>query len=138
MKKCFSDRLMELRKEDRKTQAEMAKIFNVKRSTYGAYEQGINVPAYDKIVLFAQYFNVTVDYLLGNTDNKKHEAEVQQPEVHDVNQALSNLLDELKDKSKPLKIDGYELDDQSRELLIASIENSFQMGKLISAQKKKG
>ncbi len=138
MKISFIDRLIELRKEDRKTQEEMANILNVKRSTYGAYERGTILPPYDKIESIAKYFNVSVDYLMGNTNNKNSSSTSNSQEVHDVNQALSDLLKELKNKEVPLKIDGFLLDDESRELLTASIENSLKMGQLISAQKKKG
>ncbi len=136
MKISFTERLIELRKEDRKTQEEMANILNVKRSTYGAYERGTILPPYDKIESIAKYFNVSVDYLMGNTNISSSTSNSQ--EVHDVNQALSDLLKELKNKEVPLKIDGFLLDDESRELLTASIENSLKMGQLISAQKKKG
>ena len=135
MKMSFTDRLIELRKEDRKTQEEMANIINVKRSTYSAYERGQILPPYDKIESIAKYFNVTIDYLMGNSNVS---AEAPSAAVHDINHALSNLIDELKDKSTPLNVDGYILDDESRELLLASIENSLKMGKIISAQKKKG
>ena len=135
MKMSFTDRLIELRKEDRKTQEEMANIINVKRSTYSAYERGQILPPYDKIESIAKYFNVTIDYLMGNSNVS---VEAPSAAVHDVNHALSNLINELKDKSTPLNVDGYVLDDESRELLLASIENSLKMGKIISAQKKKG
>ena len=135
MKMSFTDRLIELRKEDRKTQEEMANIINVKRSTYSAYERGQILPPYDKIESIAKYFNVTIDYLMGNSNVS---AEAPSAAVHDINHALSNLIDELKDKSTPLNVDGYILDDESRELFLASIENSLKMGKIISAQKKKG
>ena len=138
MKVSFIERLIELRKEDRKTQEEMANILNVKRSTYGAYERGTILPPYDKIESIAKYFNVSVDYLMGNTNNKNSSSTSSSNEVHDVNQALSDLINELKDKSTPLKIDGFPLDDESRELLLASIENSLKMGQFISSQKKKG
>ena len=138
MKISFTERLIELRKEDRKTQEEMANILNVKRSTYGAYERGTILPPYDKIESIAKYFNVSVDYLMGNTNNKNSSSTSISQEVHDVNQALNDLLTELKNKEVPLRIDGFLLDDESRELLTASIENSLKMGQLISAQKKKG
>ena len=138
MKESFTQRLLMLRKQSIKTQEEMASIINVKRTTYSGYERGIISPPYDKIESIAKYFNVSVDYLMGNTDNKNSSSTSDSQEVHDVNQALSDLLKELKNKEVPLKIDGFLLDDESRELLTASIENSLKMGQLISAQKKKG
>ena len=137
MKISFTDRLAELRKEDRKTQEEMANIINVKRSTYSAYERGMIVPPYDKIEAIANYFGVSIDYLMCNTTIKNNIVTTEAT-ISDVNQDLSCLIEKLKNKEKPLKVDGILLDDESRELLIASIENSLKMGKIISAQKKKG
>ena len=138
MKISFTQRLIELRKEDRKTQAEMAVILKVQRSTYGAYERGTILPPYDKIESIAKYFNVSIDYLMGNTDSKNRDTVSSSPVVHDINQSLSDLISKLKDKSKPINVDGIILDDESRELLLSSIENSLNMGRFISSQKKKG
>ena len=44
MKQNFTERLIQLRKEDKKTQAEIAELLNIKRSTYAAYEKGTIVP----------------------------------------------------------------------------------------------
>lgn len=137
MNESFTQRLIRLRKQNIKTQEEMANIINVKRTTYSGYERGIISPPYDKIESIANYFKVSVDYLMGNTNNVNYTDE-NSVEVDDVNQSLSDLIDKLKDKSKPLNVDGYILDDESRELLLASIENSLKMGKIISSQKKKG
>lgn len=137
MKENFTQRLIRLRKQSIKTQEEMASIINVKRTTYSGYERGIISPPYDKIESIANYFKVSVDYLMGNTNNENYSDE-KSVEVNDVNQSLSDLIDKLKDKSKPLNVDGYILDNESRELLLASIENSLKMGKIISSQKKKG
>ena len=138
MKNNFTQRLYELRKEYRKTQEEMSSILNLKRSTFGAYERGVVLPPYDKLEAIAKYFNVSVDYLMGNTDEKNANLSSSGKEVHDVNKVLTDLISELKNHAIPLEIDGVELDNESRELLLASLENSLKMGKLISSQKKKG
>lgn len=134
----FARRLTELRKKNKKTQAQMAEILNVQRTTICGYELGNIIPPYDKIQKIAQYFDVTIDYLMGNTNNPKRVESAATPAVNDVSVTLNSLLNDLKNKDVPLNIDGYQLDDESRELLIASIENSVKMGKFISAQKKKG
>ena len=138
MKTSFTQRLSELRKEDRKTQEEMSNIINVKRSTYGAYERGTVLPPYDKIETIAKYFNVSVDYLMGNTNYRNSNLSSGEKEVLDVSKVLTDLICELKNHAIPLEIDGVELDNASRELLLASLKNSLKMGKLISSQKKKG
>ena len=138
MTEMFLQRLLQLRKEAKKTQEEMARIFNVQRSTYGAYEQGRIIPPYEKIKMMAEYFNVTVDYLMGFSDSRTYDPPSKVQKTHDVGKILNLLLDEFKDKSIDLTIDGFDVDDESRELLIASVENSIRMARLISERNKKG
>ena len=70
MNSKFSERLKELRKDQRKTQDELSKVLNVRRSTYGEYERGKIRPPAEKIFKLAEYFNVSIDYLIGNTEQK--------------------------------------------------------------------
>lgn len=66
----FSERLKELRKDQQKTQDELSKVLNVRRSTYGEYERGKIRPPAEKIFKLAKYFNVSIDYLIGNTEHE--------------------------------------------------------------------
>lgn len=51
------------------TQAEIAEILNVKRNTYCQYEIGvINYPL-DIVVKLAEFYDVSMDYLVGLTDD---------------------------------------------------------------------
>jgi len=52
------------------SQRELAKIFNVSPSTIAMYETGQRAPDTDTIQIFADFFNVTTDYLLGRTDKE--------------------------------------------------------------------
>lgn len=61
----FAERLKELRKKSKMTQIEFAKKFNIANGTVGNWESGNRQPDYDTINKIADYFNVTVDYLLG-------------------------------------------------------------------------
>lgn len=138
MQNNFRDRLIQLRKQDRKTQEQIANIINVNRVTYGSYERGTILPPYDKIEKIAHYFGVSVDYLMGNTNIKSSNEHSNETGTKDVNERLGNLLHDLKDKSIPLTFENLLLDDASRDLLIASIENSLKMANIISGKKKKG
>ncbi len=64
----FSLRLKELRKENRITQAEMAKILNIKQQSYARYENNTSEPSYEMLVKISKIFSVSCDYLLGNED----------------------------------------------------------------------
>lgn len=67
----FPDRLTKLRIEHKKTHQEMADLLGITRPAYTAYENGKRRPDYDTLIKLANYFDETVDYLLGNTDNRK-------------------------------------------------------------------
>lgn len=77
-------RLKTLRKEAKLTQADVAKYLNISESAYGYYEQGRNEISISGIKQLAEKYNVSVDYLLGSTDDpaplsqqEKDEAEFQ-------------------------------------------------------------
>lgn len=66
----FAHRLKQLRKEFDLTQEELAKKVSKTRSTIAGYETERKEPDYETLVLFADFFNVPLDYLLGRTNNK--------------------------------------------------------------------
>lgn len=60
-----------LREDNDKTQTELADYLNVKQTTYSKYELGkINIPI-EVFIKLADYYDVSVDYLLGRTIKKK-------------------------------------------------------------------
>lgn len=62
----FNERLKELREEQGLLQADLAKILSVSKSTVSDWEIGRNQPSYDMLIDIARYFDVSIDYLLGN------------------------------------------------------------------------
>lgn len=70
--KVFSQRLIALRKERQLTQADVAKAIHKTRSTVSGYETEGKEPDYDMLCALAQFFSVSVDYLLGVEDCRQH------------------------------------------------------------------
>ena len=62
----LSDRLRMLRKKTGRSQEEVAKGLGLSRSRYSHYETGRNQPDNEMLAKIANYFDVTVDYLVGN------------------------------------------------------------------------
>lgn len=62
-------RLKELRKQKHISQIKLAMDLSVSQNTISRYEQGEREAGYDMLVRIADYFNVSVDYLLERTDN---------------------------------------------------------------------
>lgn len=68
------NRLKELRKEKGLTQIELAKLLNVSDRSVGFYETGERDPDTDTLKLLADFFNVSIDYLLCRTNNRYFES----------------------------------------------------------------
>ena len=64
-------RLVALRNERGLTQEQLAIVFKMSRSTYAQYEVDRRKPDYDTLKMFSDYFGVSVDYLLGRTDDPR-------------------------------------------------------------------
>ncbi len=65
----FAERLKELRKKANITQLEFAKKFNVSNGAIGNWESGKRQPDSETLSKLADFFNVSIDYLVGRTDN---------------------------------------------------------------------
>ena len=63
-------RIKELRKQRGISQDELGKVLGVSRSAICQYEQGGRIPNYKSVVAMADYFNVTVDFLLDRDINR--------------------------------------------------------------------
>ena len=60
----FKDRLIQLRKEFNLTQEAFAEKIGFSRTAISAWEIGRNEPSYTDVIKIADYFNVSIDYLL--------------------------------------------------------------------------
>lgn len=63
-------RLKQLRKERKISQLQLAFDLNMNQNTISRYENLERQADYDTLIRFADYFGVSVDYLLGRTDNR--------------------------------------------------------------------
>ena len=66
----FSARLKEIRANSPYKQREAAEYLGVKLRTYQGYEMGMTEPSIKKLIALADYFDVTLDYLMGRTDEQ--------------------------------------------------------------------
>ena len=62
------NRIAELRKEKHLHQVGLAVKINVSQYTISAYETGRQQPSADMLVTLADFFNVSIDYLLGRSN----------------------------------------------------------------------
>ncbi len=65
------ENIRNLREDNDKKQQELAEYLNIKQTTYSKYELGkINIPI-EVFIKLADYYDVTIDYLVGREAKKK-------------------------------------------------------------------
>lgn len=65
----FGERLKLLRLEKKATQKELANYLNIATNAYQNYEYDKREMNIKTLTALADYFNVSIDYLIGRTDN---------------------------------------------------------------------
>lgn len=136
----LGDKIKTLRKERRITQQELANAIDVVQSTIGMIESGKKTGSPQTLIKLADFFGVTVDYLLSENDDKKKEEDVTQIKLSkkaekDIEKALSQTLEDLSNTQDGLMFSGEPIDDETRELLKISLENSMRLAKQIAKKK---
>lgn len=65
----FAERIKDLRIKHGMTQTAMGEIIGTKQDSVFTYERGKNYPEVRNLMILADYFGVSIDYLVGRTDN---------------------------------------------------------------------
>ena len=65
------ERLREIRKDRDLQQKDIAKLLKISQVQYSRYERGTRIIPVDKLSVLAEYYNVSVDYLIGITNERK-------------------------------------------------------------------
>lgn len=77
----FGQNLAKLRKERKLSQYDLAEKMNFSRGKIANYEQGTRQPDFETLQMFADYFNVTTDYLLGRSDEPRPQTLIEKEEA---------------------------------------------------------
>ena len=77
----FSERLKNLRKQAHLTQVDVAEKLGISQPAYASWERGAKKPTQDNLVKIAQVLNVSIDYLVGNSDEYLKEDELDNVEL---------------------------------------------------------
>lgn len=94
----FPDRLKKLRKEKNLYQKELAEHLGVSRPTVTQYESGQRKPDNETLEKIADFFSVSIDYLLGRTNEKSSADKIKKaltddPELSDAWEKISQRED---------------------------------------------
>ena len=120
-------------KENDITQTEMCNTLGFKMSTVSDWMHARTYPRIDKIEMMANYFGIEKSDLVEQKSSKT--IELNKKDERDIAKRLEQTLDQLESDQDGLMFSGEPLDDQTRELLKASLQNSIKIAK-INAKKK--
>jgi len=67
----LNERLKELRKERKISQKALGELLGISDRNIRFYESGEHRPDFEGLLLLAEYFGVSIDYLVGRTDNRE-------------------------------------------------------------------
>ena len=111
----FNKRIKKLRGETGLTQEEFSNRLGIARTTYSGYERGTSEPDIATLLKFADYFDVTIDYLVGRTDDRKMWFKSEDEKtIYDI----MNLSDDKSLDAISMTYDGFELNlEEKREFL---------------------
>lgn len=118
-----------LRDERGLKDSDVAREASVSKSTFSDWKVGRSKPGIKKLQKIADFFGVTVDYLMtGKEEDKKENS------VIDIKDELERVRDLLKNRTRhPIYYDGEKLDDESLDAILAQ----YEMSLVFLAQKKK-
>lgn len=115
------------------TVAELERALNFGQGSISRWAK--SAPSADKIQKVADYFDVSTDYLLGRTDKRRY-YELTDKDEKDIAKELELMIEDLKNTGAlSFSKETAEIDQQTHELLIASLENSLRIAR-IEAKKR--
>ncbi|MVO74117.1 helix-turn-helix domain-containing protein [Paeniclostridium sordellii] len=134
----FGERLKSLRKSLNLTQKELGEKLNVSGRVVGYYESNDRFPDKDTLTKIADFFEVSVDYLLGRT-NSKNNTNIDSLKIDENEKDVEELLEETMSQildQKGLMLNGQIVDDNDLVLLRNAIRNGIELAKAMQKSKK--
>ena len=123
------ERIEELRKTQNLSQGKLEKELGFSNGSISKWRN--STPTYERLQKVADYFGVTVDYLMtGENSAEKKESVLNERDERDISRRLEQTLSDLESEQDALMFDGGPLDDETRELLKASLEHSIRVAKI--------
>ena len=118
----FGKRFKELRKRDNLTQDMAAKIFHVDKSTLSKWENDKNGADNEMLQKIANYFNVSLDYLLG----RSNEPHILVNNENKNNKKINEIIDDFETAlNNAIMLNGEKMEKKTKKLFKQSLRNVY-------------
>lgn len=94
---AYYRRIRELREDNDKSQKDVAKYLGTAYQYYAVYEKGGSEISFERAIMLAKYYNVSLDYIAGLTDKK---TALDAPKLTREQAELVEMLNDLSPKSR--------------------------------------
>lgn len=114
--------------------ADVTRATGIKSPVFSEWKKGKSRPNTEKMIKIAKFLGVSVEYLTTGEDID-YNPYLNSKDEKDIETRLKQTLEELEESQEGLMFSGEALDDETRELLKASLRSSLEIAK-INAKKK--
>lgn len=126
------DRIKKLCNEQKITIAELERRIQLSNGQIRKWSN--QTPGIDKIQKVADYFKVSTDYLIGRT--KREYWELTEKDEKDIQKKLEELIEDMSNADAlAFSKDSEPMSEETKRLLILSLENSLRLGKEMAKKK---
>lgn len=103
-------RIAILRREAGMNQLDLAETLGLSQQAISKYENGKAEPDSDTLKQLSRLFNVSVDYIIGNSDKRDHSS-LNQKDEKDISKTLDMLMEQIENnENEPLNYNGDDVD----------------------------
>ena len=115
------ERIEELRKSTGISQGKLEKELGFSNGSISKWKN--STPKSDRLQKIADYFGVSVEYLITGKENESNDSKLTAKNERDISNSLDHIMSEIKSGAdSPLYYNGVEIDDASLNLLQNAIE----------------
>ena len=132
----IGQRIKSLRLKYNMTGNELGARLNVTRNAVSQWETDKRIPTSQMLSELAKLFNVSTDYLINGTASPAFKPTLSERDERDIQKRLELLMNDLDSETGLAFYNGDgEMDDETRELLRASLESALRITKLKAKEK---
>ncbi|MCL2247999.1 MAG: helix-turn-helix domain-containing protein [Oscillospiraceae bacterium] len=102
MTDIFSERLRALREGMGISQAKIAKLVGTTQASINRYENRVGLPPHATLLWYADYFDVSLDYIYGRTDKPEGKLYDYQPKIIDDSEEMQKFIEMCFDPKSPM------------------------------------